>query len=157
MERRSYATHITRHAGVKAASRNRPRWPVAAVLIPCLARGGHRPTTGANSTSKVPGCRPWFTSFQGRLGTCVREYRHTRTATANIPRVLRVARPFPLAPRTCFSWTGIGIVNHDIMNNLSQLHCVFDILSDALSGGLCTCTIRRRGTSHVAYMAPPGT
>lgn len=39
---------------------------------------------------------------------------------------------FHFAPRTCFSWTGIGIANHDIMDNLSQLHCVFDILSGAL-------------------------
>lgn len=70
VERTSYATHITRHAGVKAVFRNRPRWPVAAVLTPCLARGGQRPTTGANSTPKVPGCRPWFTSFQASLGTC---------------------------------------------------------------------------------------
>lgn len=39
---------------------------------------------------------------------------------------------FHFAPRTCFSWTGIGIANHNIMDNLSQLHCVFDILSGAL-------------------------
>lgn len=43
------------------------------------------------------------------------------------------------------------------MDNLSQLHCVFDILSGALSSGLCACTIRRRSTSPVACTAALGT
>ena len=65
------------------------------------------------------------TSFQRNLGTSY--CRHTHFAVTNISRVLCVARPFPLAPRPCFTTTGIGIVNDGIMDKLSQLHCVFDI------------------------------
>ena len=62
--------------------------------------------------------------------------RHTRTVTAEDPASPSCRLAISTSPRTCFSLTGIGIVNHDIMDNLSQLHCVFDIMSGALSSGL---------------------
>jgi hypothetical protein len=96
VERQTYATRIARHAGVMAVSRNRPRRPVAAVQTRAWLGADSVPRPERIQHRKVQDAGHGPPHFKAALGMQLSVGRHTHTVAANIPRVLRVAQPFPL-------------------------------------------------------------